>query len=522
MTDRLQDVNTTDIAGAIRMGCRTMCSLFNADDNDIPFFDIVARPEPKMSFSWAHSEAQVPGRFLNALLSAEDVAAVQVDEEAIAKITRAAFFAYEGAIPLPLNRHRIDGPLVNFLPTQIREGFHALYSLVTFRVSERARELAEASIETIFRYWDPSKGWDYPLIEKEHGLSIFKPSSFINGLGRAIGPLVKYYRATRYGPALELIILLKEKAVNEFFSATGAYQDVFGLHGHSTTCVMSSLAQLADLTGDSNLLTRVKAFYDNGLWEIRDEIGWSIESTKPGENYGRGEANNTGDILETALILGRWGYSRYYHDAERILRCHLLPSQLRDVSFITEPPNPENDDGKHDVARRIQGSFGLPAPYGHHPVNIPVVKFNSDIVGGVVGSLCEAYREATRYDAAGHWVNLLFDHETPTIAVRSPYTNAGLSIRLKHPGPLFVRIPPWVNPDSVEVSGTVQPRSTNGYLFFARPAVNRPISIRYPLTEHEIEMKNPAGTIRVRLRGDTVTAMDNFGADLTFFDSIDG
>ena len=35
---RLQDVNTTDVRSAIELGCRTMSSIFNADDNDIPFF----------------------------------------------------------------------------------------------------------------------------------------------------------------------------------------------------------------------------------------------------------------------------------------------------------------------------------------------------------------------------------------------------------------------------------------------------------------------------------------------------
>ena len=47
---KLNDVNTTDIADAIRLGCRVMANVLNADDSDIPFFDVVAIPEPKMSF----------------------------------------------------------------------------------------------------------------------------------------------------------------------------------------------------------------------------------------------------------------------------------------------------------------------------------------------------------------------------------------------------------------------------------------------------------------------------------------
>ena len=547
---KLNDVNTTDMLDAIRLGCRAMSNLFNADDDDIPFFDIVVRPHVKMSFSWAHSEAQVPGRFLNAMLSAENAAGVELDEEAVQKIARAAFFSFEGPVVLPLNRNESGGPLVNFLPHQIREGLHALYALVRYRQSSRAQELAEANIDAIREHWHLSTGWDYQWLERKYGLKCDIPSSFMNELGRAIGPLVKYYRATGYHPALDLAMEIKEKALNEFLTKDGEYHEVFGYHCHSTTSTMSSLAQLADLTHDAVLLNRVKAFYDYGLWKIRDELGWCIETTRKeggsfrngNSNYGRGEVNSTGDILETALILGRWGYTQCFHDAERMLRCHLLPSQLRDVSFIDAPANPEGDDGKHDVADRLRGSFGFPAPYGHEPVNISMVKFNTDIVGGSVASLCEAYRERTRSDAAGHWVNLLFDQETPQIKVESAYTHDALRIWPKESRPLFVRMPPWCNPNSIQVEGvpgtggTVvgtsdhgqdahatpgMPRLSNGYLLFTGAIANRPITIRYPLKQQQITLKNPAGPIRVRLKGDMVEAMDNHGADLTFFDTID-
>ena len=43
---KLQDVNTTDIAGAIRLGCETMGNVFNADDNDVPFSGRSSIPKP--------------------------------------------------------------------------------------------------------------------------------------------------------------------------------------------------------------------------------------------------------------------------------------------------------------------------------------------------------------------------------------------------------------------------------------------------------------------------------------------
>ncbi len=254
---------------------------------------------------------------------------------------------------------------------------------------------------------------------------------------------------------------------------------------------------------------------------MRDELGWVIKNSADGSNPDRGEVNNTGDIVETALILGRWGYTECYEDAERILRGHLLPSQVRDVSFIVDPPNPRGEDGKRAVAQRHIGAFGFPAPYGHEPIGCPRVSFNMDIVGGAVVSLCEAYQHVTRFDKAGHWVNLLFDHDTPHIHVQSPYTHSHLRVRTKRSGPLFIRIPSWVEKEKVSVQGgDGAPLWTRGYLFLANPPVNRVITVQFQLSHREITLHHRTRNIRVRLHGDEVVAMDSFGTDLTFFDPI--
>ena len=516
---QLTDVNSTDIRDAIALGCRSMSRCFNADDGDIPFFGARVRPEAQMSGS---NESHCPGRHLNALLNAEDAAGIEIDEEAVARHEKAAYFSYS-QVPLPLHREGVhtggEGTPVALDDHNLREGFHALYALAAYRESERARQIAEASIDTIFEWWIPAEEWNAErLASVPVRLTRGEDSTFIQRLARAIGPLVKYYRATRYEKALELASLLKDKAIREFFGDDGAFStEVFGSHAHSTTCVMSSLAQLADVTGDASLLQLTRQFYDNGLWEMRDQIGWSIEVTGDTDCL-RGEANNTGDIIETALILGRWGHTDYYADAERMLRSHLLPSQLRDVSFVVEPDNPEGLDGLTDVADRLRGGFGFPAQYGHEPVGIwesnkQRIGFNLDIVGGAVGSLCEAYREIARFDASGHRVNLLFDCETDDIEIRSPYTHDQLAIRLKRPGALRVRIPPWAEIDTPQ-------QLENGYLLFESPAVDKWLGIPFSLPFNEELLTWRDVEIRARFRGDEVVAMENFGTDLTFFDRL--
>jgi len=517
---RVRDVNTTDIRGAVELGCRTMSSVFNRDDNDVPFFGSEVWPKAELSFFKFHSEAHVPGRHLNALLNAEDAFGIHVDESVIEKHARAAFLSYSGPIALPLNRETLEGKPVLFHPHNIREGFHALYALVKYRKSERARELAEASIAAIMKYWSPDTGWDRKYLENRLGLTVVD-TSLITGVGRAIGPLVKYYRATQYRPALELARVLKDKAIADFFTPSGEFSaSLFGSHVHSTTCVMSSLAQFADLTKDTALMRRVQTFFDNGLKQISDELGWSPDSTDDPVTD-RGEVNNTGDIVETALLLGASLDSSYYQRAERILRGHLLPCQLRDVSWIRNPPNPRREDGKRDVAQRHLGAFGFPAPYGHQPVGARSIGFNMDVVGGAVGSLCEVWRAATTFDDTGHRVNLMFDRETDAISVKSAYPHGTLGLEVRKPAPLVLRLPGWVAQQDVALDGVgSKPTFDTHSLIVAKPPVGKPILVRMPMRTSEIDLNHHAHRIKVRLKGDSVVAMENFGMPLTWFDPL--
>ncbi len=519
---KLQDVNTTDLAGAIRLACQTMGNVFNADDNDVPFFRSVVWPEARLSFSENFSEAHVPGRHLNALLTAEAVLGVEIPEEVVDKHARAAFFSYSGPVALPLNRTTVDGQRNRFLPHNVREGFHALYALTRYRQSERAQEIAEQSIAAINTYWNPERGWNRDALEGEYGLSVVEwDSPFVSGLARAIGPIVKFHRATGSPAALDLAVRLKETLLDQGFTVDGTYDLArLGHHTHSITCAMSSLAQLADLTGDAPLMERVRAFYGCGLKEISDDLGWSIENGIPEANPDRGEANNTGDILETALILGKWGDADAYHHAERILRGHLLPSQLRDISFIDQPANPDGIDGLRDLAHRHVGAFGFPAPYGHHPLGYKDVSFNMDIVGGATASLCEAVLEVVRVEEGQQRVNLLFDHVTDAIRIDATGERGRLRMQTMRPGRLLVRIPPWaISGVSVEgLAGT--PAMENGYLVVEEAAARSGVTIAVPPHEEEIDLAHRTRTIRARLHGDTVVAMENVGADFTFFDPL--
>ena len=261
-----------------------------------------------------------------------------------------------------------------------------------------------------------------------------------------------------------------------------------GVHFYSAAY---TLAQLGDLTDDSALLERVRAFYDNGLWEIRDEIGWVIESSSDDSPPDRGERNNTRDIVETALILGRRGHPEYFQDAERIIRGHLLPAQVRDNSFIADPPNPLGEDGLRDVSARHLGAFGFPAPYGHQPLGLERVSFNMDIVGGAVASLCEVLREAVVTTAGSHSVNLLFDHATDAVRVDVSPAGGDVTTTVQTPAPLWIRLPTWADRSELTVRGAANYKIPRDHVLVAEPPIGKPVRVSYPVPESEIALRLP-------------------------------
>jgi hypothetical protein len=528
---QLQHVNTSDLRAALQLACRCMGNIFDADDPvSASFMGSTVWPEVKMGFSPYHSESHGPGRHLNGMLAAQ-AAGIEVDEQVIRRHRATAFFSYGGVLPLPLNRQTVEGPLINFCPHNLREGFHALSALATWRHDEEAIQLAEKSVACVFDLWTPDAGWNVPRLQNQ-GLQFQECQGFVHGEARMLGPLVKLHRVTSSPAILELALVLADKMMTDVFVEDGSYdpQRMGTTHIHSITSCLSSLAELGSHLQDASILQRVQAFYDNGLWQLRDLIGWTPESIdQPDSDHG--EANNTGDILETALILGRHGSAGAFADAERILRCHLLPSQLRDASFIEEPPNPDGIDGLHKVADRHLGAWGFPAPYGHRSLGKGRrnTSFNMDIVGGASASVAAAWRDAVTTDAAGTQVNLLFDHKSDAATVTSPYAHGGrLAVCVRRPQPLRIRIPPWAASNlRVEGPGLESPSDTStpgwrvlgDHLLISHPVVGAGIYVHLPLIEQEVTLsptlhRNP---IRLRLRGDAPAAMDCWDADWTYF-----
>ena len=231
-----------------------------------------------------------------------------------------------------------------------------------------------------------------------------------------------------------------------------------------------------------------------------------------------GEVNNTGDMIQTALILGRHRDTCYYSDAEKMLRSHLLPAQLRDVAWVRQVKDPKGD-AETDVAARTRGAFGFPAPYGHKIERVDAVNFNFDITCGTMQALCAMLGHVCVTETGTTRINLLFSFRSPGLEMVSHLPDEGkLEIRVGSLQELLVRIPASVTSDtlSLQVDGRETPlRFGNGYLSI--PKGTRAAIVRFHLPRTTTDEQLPGRKAKAHWLGETVTGLEAGPELLRFF-----
>ena len=518
--------NTRDLDLAIREGMRPMQTFFDTRRGNLPFFGNEMAPNCRNSHHPTFSAAHIPGRWLAALLHAEEVTGITADPEAVENLRKWAFATLEEhPIGFPAC---MDFDKMEFIDAtdlhNLREIMHALFALVKWRQDDHARELALGVIRSLNRYFDfETAKFDEESYTRETGAkamySCCAPSEgllFPVHFGRYMGPLVKFWRASGEPEALEQALRLKDTCFRHILLEDGDYDAVrFGSHTHSTTAMISSLAQLGDATNDTEIFTRIDAFFKNGLRKIALPFGWCIEGNHRNDLVG--EINNTSDIMEACLILGRHGYPGYYAMAEQILRAHFLPAQLLDPCFIPEDDDPAHVD-TYRMASRSVGSFGFPTPYGHEDHPGAWISFNWDIVGGGVNGLCEAWKACCFDDGGVTTVPLHFAADRDTCTITDPYADGGrMKFTVKADGlRLKIRIPVRAAVKSVSVPYTID----GEWLYPAPVKAGETIEIAFDFETRDITYDFRGRRIRFRWHGEEVIGADNGSRRLCYFPSI--
>ena len=529
--------NTTDLEAAIREGCNPMHKVLDPDHGYLPYFgNVMSGDDPGNAHHVNYSLSHVPGRWLNALLNAEDAVGVKPDEKVIRILQDWTYksFAHSMGLSQSMDLNTFQIIRVSNLHN-LRESTLAMYALAKYRGEKKALKLAQKQIDTVNRYFDYGTGrWDEDGFSRRlkaktnYSSSAGKsyPASetypFPPFFGRYIGALVKLYKASGMEEALTQAIKLKDYTFQHVLNEKGDYDvKIFGDHIHSTTSMISSLAMLGEILGDGSITDRVKAFMKRGLGKIALDFGWCIERFNRKDLVG--EANNTADILETCLILGHGGDASYYQQAERILRSHLLPSQLLDTSFIPECRCP-NEDYHHQLSSRSKGAFGFPCPFGHEFETGSRISYNWDIVGGSVDGLCHAFRRKVTKNGSLTSVNLHFDHKDREIIITSPYTNRNvMEVKLKKKTTLRIRLSDWTDKNRIRI--TVDNQKSRGlisgdWLYLTGLRSNSTARVVFPKKKATVDYRFRDHRFSFTWVGDQVVAATSGEKRLCFFKSM--
>ena len=465
----------SDIKEAVTLGVRHMNSLFDRDRDDEPFFyaNCMADGTGKMFHSVNIGIPHVVGRCLLACMMAELDAGVPFPGQGLAILERYCRSSFDN--PDNLNSYydpeKENARFIEF--HNMREGLYGLWALIAGRNSAWAREKAHAMLVTLESITDDEGRWSLERIEKA-GMKDRCFGVSVPNATRMVDPLLAYHDCTGDPLAMKLAGLYARRGLAEMFTPEGRFAPMAQSSGHvhSITSSLSGITAYALNTGNRYVLEMCVRIMDHGIPDYFSSWGWGDEvfPDHPANEVSRGEINQTGDVIRTALLLGEAGYPRFYELAERYLRSMVLPTQHREAElgrFLKDREHPA-DDSERNVLERTVGGYAMQLPNdrmrkGDWPLS------TLDITSGAVHAMGEFYRHRIDIKDGTCSVNLLFDCENDHVSLKSGLPFEGcLDFRIKQPvNMLRVALPPWIAPETLVATvneKAVSLKTDSGYI----------------------------------------------------------
>jgi len=505
--DHLEPLELVD---RIRLGMNCLVRCLDPDEGHVPYWNcgFSAGNVTQLKHAGAADRAHNIGRALHAIRMASEATGEAVDPQVIEHLADHQIAVFDEADELPGAPDETGTRRVNL--HDVRENLHGLTALIKLG-DERAERWARRMVRRLLG--DPAER-GAPRLDNLPPY-VESPGWWPHKGGRAVDALVRYYRASGDEAALELATRVCDYALAHCFTPSGSLTEEAGTHGHSINALVAGIADLGLLTRDAELLWKARRVYDVGLPRFNSSFGWSMESLTRFDL--RGESNNTGDLLRAALLLGKAGWPQYFEAAERILRSHLLPSQVLDVEGFADDPGAAGDHLR-SIGSRIRGGFSFPTPndYLVSP-DAPIVTY--DITSGAVDGLCEALLAAVTRDAMGARVNLLLSRRLEGTCVDSGLSREGrLHVKNTTGRNLFVRLPGWVPARDVRVTADGAPVPTpvvNGYLVVS--GSHRDVNVSFPMRRCRTRESISYHVFTIGWQGDQIVAMSPAAKYLPMF-----
>jgi hypothetical protein len=550
--ERTGEGKTLDLAARAALAVHALVSLRDESLGGLLYFDVHYDREPAVAVHAPWDYGDGTGRYLDALVLAHVLTSLPEALD-VAYDLAGLLMSWQGEMGLlwwppepwtapgwtnDMRRLRDwePGQRVAEIAWGPRGALLGLTSLCLFTGEERYRESARRIVDGLNTVALGSSSYAfYPEIAYRGGGWQYTaeplPDSTSEWTCASSFSLLRFYAATGYEPALELagrmlrFILHRARG----FERDGSFHETTGFwnHFHSKSAIITAVILYGLLAEQPEYVAWGRQAYEAAkAWGT--DYGWFPEDLR---NFRRCETCGITDMIEAALLLGLHVSPAYLDDAQRYGRNHLFESQLLSTAGIARIPRPVGQPRAHleepraytdrDVVQRALGSFaGWSAPNDFFDEG----RFSGMGCCNAAGTraLYDLWHHAVDDDGETARVHMAFDRACTwgDLSTAEPFLG-GLTVRLKAPRRLAVRIPGWTARTEVQVHVNGAPARAEHrgqYLWLEGVQAGDTASISYPAPISSRSYVLGDSTYVANYRGDTIFSISPRGRFLPLYE----
>lgn len=438
-------IDPLTLAAANLLGC--LCP----EQEFRPYWHIAVGADLRAEYQFRpHCDAHNVGRWWNAMLRLEETIGFGIPAEVEAGVLGHTWRMCANPAGILLDEPDPAEPSTWYIHSY-RETMLALGLLVRRRGDERAIRQGLRAIRQMRRASEDLTRWE---LSRCGGAAAGMPPKTGWGTGacythgRAIEGLLCFYEATAEPEALEEAQRIADFHFRHTLKPDGSLAAGAGQHTHSYLNTLRGLTWLASIANDHARLDTLYATYRNAVAGMITPSGFITHDI--GARTG-GDIAAPGDIAHIAILLwDRFKDSSLLDDAERLVRCRLLPAQVRRPMPVV-PLHNRGGDSVRDLPQRFVGAIG--GGVGH----VKGQTCTTDFTAAVVHSLIEVHRRTVDRDDCTLRVQFHLDHDAADLRVRSARDESGarLSVESRAGKDILIRVPRWAPRPSLrlEVDG---------------------------------------------------------------------
>ncbi len=346
--------------------------------------------------------------------------------------------------------------------------------------------------------------------------------------------------------ALNLAAWLIDKTFEEDVLFTPDNQFHQGGHVHSLLRTLVGAADYAIYTGDQIRYSRINALYQS-FKKLSTRFGFIPEVIHRQDDLIACETCALMDYLGLAVTLANHGHPEYWGDVERIVRNHLIESQVKDASWLRTDNSREDTEqfSWRDIDKRMVGGYaGWSSPthilayeetltwWGGLELKNKIRAFQNCCGGSGTHALFIAWKNSAYFDGDTLTVNLHLDKLLPQAEIRCYQPFQGLlTIDLRQACCVRVRIPDFISPQQLKITSAqqaIEPTICGNFIDLGSRKAGEHLELFYPqpiFTTCE-SIGNPGFrqyTYQVTWKGDTVVKIVPLSEDVnTGYSEIEG